>query len=140
VAGWIHSNRSNRQCSIAGFVAILIIEMAGNLGAKRGLRHIMPEDMPPLTTPDRPLAHGYGASCYCWRVLVFCLRYAKPACTKAVQPDPSTASKLWMSDATCNDRSPTAMLIWLAVLLSSLLLLPGSSLCCRSSNVGQRTT
>jgi hypothetical protein len=86
----------------------------------------MPVDMPPLTAPDRPLNPRV------WRVMLllacvlvfgFALHAKVGVYTAGAHPDPSTASKLWMSDATwhMNTAAPTATLVWLAVLLSSLL-------------------
>lgn len=86
----------------------------------------MPVDMPPLTPPDRPL------NPWVWRVMLllacvlvfsFALHAKLGVYATGAQPDPSTASKLWMSDATwhMNTAAPTAPLIWLAVLLSALL-------------------
>jgi hypothetical protein len=59
----------------------------------------------------------------CVLVFSFALHAKLGVYVVGAHPDPSTASKLWMSDATwhLNPAAPPATLIWLAVLLSVLL-------------------
>ena len=86
----------------------------------------MPVDMPPLTTPDRPL------NPWVWRVMLllacvlvfsFALHAKLGVYETGSRPETSTSSKLWTDGAKWHPVSavPSATLIWLAVFLSSLL-------------------
>jgi len=77
-------------------------------------------DMPPLTSPDKPLNSLF------WRlllllacVLVFSFAlHAKVAVYGHIQPQPSTSSKMWMNGTRFEvpDLTSSAVLLWLAVL------------------------
>ena len=86
----------------------------------------MPEEMPPLTTPDRPLNPRV------WRVMLllacvlvfaFALHAKLGMYVAGSQPDASTASKLWTDAAKWQPPpiNPSAALMWLAVFVASLL-------------------
>jgi hypothetical protein len=83
-------------------------------------------DMPPLTSPDRPLNLVF------WRILLllacvlvfsFALHAKVAVYDHGSQPQPSTASKLWVSGLKTELPSTTSLisLLWLAVFLTSLI-------------------
>lgn len=91
---------------------------------KSQILRIICMDMPPLTSPDKPLNPLF------WRILLvlacvlvfsFAL-HAKTAVYGHASPQPSTSSKLWMSDAQWQPSTvvPSSTLMWLAAFLSYL--------------------
>ena len=83
-------------------------------------------DMPPLTSPDRPLNPVF------WRMLLllacvlvfsFALHAKVAAYDHGSQPQPSTSSKLWLTGLRTELPSTTSLiwLFWLATSLASLI-------------------
>ena len=83
-------------------------------------------DMPPLTSPDRPLNPVF------WRILLlvacvlvfsFALHAKVAVYDHGSQPQPSTSSKLWLSGLKTELPSTTSLtsLLWLAVFLVCLI-------------------
>jgi hypothetical protein len=83
-------------------------------------------DMPPLTSPDKPLNPVF------WRILMvlacvlvfsFALHAKVAVYSGASHPQPSTSSKLWLNGEKLQPLTavPTVTLAWLATFLISLL-------------------
>ena len=83
-------------------------------------------DMPPLTSPDRPLNPVF------WRMLLllacvlvfsFALHAKMAVYDHGSQPQPSTSSKLWLTGLRTELPSATSLisLFWLATFLTSLI-------------------
>jgi len=83
-------------------------------------------DMPPLTSPDRPLNPLF------WRILLllacvlvfsFALHAKVAVYDHGTQPRPSTSSKLWLTGAKIDLPSTTSLfpLFWLTAFLACLI-------------------
>jgi hypothetical protein len=97
-----------------------------NLHARVGLIRIMIVDMPPLTSPDKPLSPA------CWRLLLltacvlvftFALHAKVVVYHQSTQPQTSTSTKLWVSVEKMASQPPSVSgsALWLAAFIVWLL-------------------